>query len=132
MNAKEGETVVSTADNQSYYISHLKLLSLFHDAWLDRSAYFLRDPRDLLTLMRNRGGKFLLDTLYWETYSEKKAVFWGDYSLRLAPLIMKNAEAVVFWGDLSVIVDLERLEEIVFAACPSVRRPNARDPGVPQ
>jgi hypothetical protein len=115
-NARQDDVIVSTADNQFYYLAHLRSTNLFTDGSIDSYADRM-SPARIVEFLRERGGTLLLDTLFWGYLQGKGVTFWGKYSRELQAVIFEHPETIRFAGDLAIVVDLRALDDALHERC---------------
>jgi hypothetical protein len=107
MNAKPEEKIVSTGDNQLYYLPHFSVIIIPEDPALDKLFSTLENPMTAVKALRARGAKFLLDSEY---YSHR---YWGRAAFILDKAVSSHPETIVFKGRASRVIDLEKLANLL-------------------
>lgn len=102
LHAQPGQKIVSTGDNQIYYISHLSPVIIPESRELDRGQ---ADPLQLVKDLRAYGAKYALDSPHWAQR------YWSSASLLLHQAAQAAPAAWVFNGKASGVLDLEILEK---------------------
>jgi hypothetical protein len=120
------EVIFSTADNQTYYVSHLPMVNLRDNSRVDTALHQEADPAAWIRRMRDWGGRYLLDTLHFNSLPNHQLIYWGDYSVRLQDLLLSHPEAWAFQGVDSWVIDLTRLEQSLEGVCRAEPTPGWR------
>lgn len=109
--AKPGELVLSTGDNQIYYLSALNVAVIPEQPELDRRTSGKRNPHDVLRTLRSFNGKLLVDSRHWSSF------YWSRVAEVIGRLTFIHPEAIVVSTRSSDVYDLERLEREVYQSC---------------
>lgn len=105
------DLIVSTGENQVYYVSHLKIVVIPEQPELDEQTLAERNPKDMIRIVRSYGARYLIDVNHWKTSN------WNLISTFFKQEIMQNPASIVFTGRDSIVVDLVKLEEDAELAC---------------
>lgn len=119
LNAKQDDVIFSTGDAHIYYISHLNVVVMTNQPDIDAQTMRPLGPRDILEVLRNYNGRYLLDTRHWHTYA------WGVKAERLQRMLLNHPESLAFASKGGDIYDLVRLEEEVFKSCVHRKAPDS-------
>lgn len=111
LNAHPSDLIVSSGDDEIYYLSGMNVRVLIFDRILDVLTYGLTDPFSILKVLQSQGAKYLLDTQHFKT------PYWGIRAYLLDQLVLLHPETVVFEGEGSKVVDLVRLADEVDNRC---------------
>ncbi|MEO7162696.1 MAG: hypothetical protein ABI041_07245, partial [Bdellovibrionia bacterium] len=121
LNSKPGDLIVSTGDNQIYYLSHLRVTVADAQPFLDGSIRKFLDLREVLAFLYSMNVKYIVDTNYFETK------FWNILSYRINEGIDAYPSANLFeFGNSRVIDPFVLLQEIEQACV--VRAPFPTEP----
>jgi hypothetical protein len=85
-----GAVILTTGDNQSYYLPERVVIPVTDDPALDRAMLQASDLGELLPLFEKLGAEYILDTNHWELEH------WSKLSRWLAAEEKRNPRAVVF------------------------------------
>ncbi len=111
-NASEDDLVVTTGDNQLYYLAHLRVAPKPDQPDLDRidaSGPLLID--EYLEVLVSLGAKYLLDTRHFDRW------YWSYFALALDKEIEDHPEAVLFEAKDCMVVDPQRLLNEMKGSC---------------
>ncbi len=111
MNASVLDLVVTTGDNQLYYLSHMNVVAIRDRSDWDQITYQLQFAWELVEALDRLGVKYLLDTRHWDN------VYWGRVSFLVNGLAFRYPESVVYEGSNSFVIDFDKLRESFFQAC---------------
>ncbi|MGK5089993.1 hypothetical protein WDW86_20775 [Bdellovibrionota bacterium FG-2] len=111
MNAKPWDLIVTTGDNQLYYLSSLNVVAIRDCPDWDRVTYRLRFPWELMQVLDGWRVRYVLDSRHWET------VYWGRVSYLVNLLAWQFPETIVHAGANSFVLDFYKLRAAYFRAC---------------
>ena len=111
LNATAGQLILSTGDNQIYYISHLNVAVIPDQPALEQQIFQLRTAAQVLEALRPFRPKYLLNTDYMTTK------FWNVLALLLSEAVKDHPESLLYVGHDSYVVDFNTLDEAVHQAC---------------
>ena len=104
----KGSSIISSGDNQLYYVSHLPIVVGRDHPQIDAVVNRTERNVDLIRVLRKFNAKYLLDSEHFAGGP------WGVLPDRLQSVYRLYPETIVFQGMASVVVDLELLEGLIF------------------
>lgn len=105
------EVIFTSGDNQLYYLSQFNVVVVPEHPELDRRTAQVRDPLDLVRILREFGGDYLIHTQYWEDSHR------GEFAKRFSKIMFRYPEAMRVTTRSSAVVDLRALENAAHQAC---------------
>ncbi|MFZ9594483.1 MAG: hypothetical protein ACO3A2_00190 [Bdellovibrionia bacterium] len=111
LNATFETPIVTTGDNQLYYLSYLPVTPLSYGLELKRKLESLRHSILIFSQLYQFGYRYVLDVMHWDDQ------YWTDYAFTLDRAILNLPEAIVFMGPRSKVIDLKVLVESMNQSC---------------
>ncbi|MBI3557278.1 MAG: hypothetical protein HY074_13525 [Deltaproteobacteria bacterium] len=115
LNASPEDLIVTTGDNQLYYVAHLRVTAMPDQPGLDRSYNGPSGFEDYLEFLLSLGTKYILDSSHYELG------YWSDFSYELNRRLRAHPEAVIFERVDSRIVAPQELFEGIKKSCSKPR-----------
>lgn len=111
-NAGTEDLILTTGDDQLYYLSGLKVASTAHHPVVFRHLNAAFASGKTISALRDFGAKYLLDTSHW------KSPYWSYVAQVLTQTLVYHPEGIAYDGRESRVIDLVRLEESILQATP--------------
>jgi hypothetical protein len=111
LHANPCDLVVSTGDNQSYYLLQLNYLDVTADPAFDR--WFAEDagPAGAVRVLVTSGARWVLDTRHWDTE------FWTPLSANVGRFVDSHPEVLAYADPRGFVIDGRRLAEVSPGSC---------------
>lgn len=104
MHAKVNEKTITLNEQRIYYLFPQRPTRAFDDPNLDTELSKAASPEEAVAIFKNAGIRYLvLSAEFLDRYYQKKICDW------IFDVSVKKPEAVVFRGDLSRVLDLNRI-----------------------
>jgi hypothetical protein len=111
LNADPKDLIFTTGDSHLYPVAHLNVVDMTSVPYLDWIASHVRDPRAFVAALKELKVKYLLDSMTARNGRWNVAAYTFDAATFAHP------EAVVFAGQRSSIVDVDRLYDNLLLSC---------------
>lgn len=113
LNADWRTPVVTTGEQEFYYLSSLHPVSLLDNPRVNRQVDGLISAESLVSKLHEMGFKFILDSYHPEQR------FWTFSSMMLQDVLFRYPDALVYSGRTSQIIDIQKVMDTLHGSCGS-------------